>query len=235
TMKSFEQRGVVRLTLAVILVIGAVSWVVGLRAAGVPKASERKAPIFEVEQSWPKMPNNWLMGEVSSVAVDAQDHIWVLHRYRTLRPAQQSQIAPPVLEFDTAGNYIKGWGGPGEGYEWPATEHGIFVDHKGFVWISGSAKKDAQVIKFTQDGKFVMQIGHSGQSKGNKDTANLSQPADLFVYPKTNELFVADGYGNRRVIVYDAETGAYKRMWGAFGKEATDPTPEEAKIAHEPP
>ena len=169
------------------------------------------------------------------MAVDGQDHIWVLHRYRTLRAAQKAQAAPPVLEFDAAGNFIKGWGGPGNDYQWPATEHGIFVDYKGNVWIGGSGKVDAQVLKFTQDGKFIMQIGHSGQSKGNKDTTNLNQPADLFVYPKTNELFVADGYGNRRVIVFDADKGSFKRMWGAFGKRATDPAPEEAKTAHQPP
>ncbi len=134
--------------------------------------------------------------------------------------------APPVLEFDAAGNFIRAWGGPGEGYEWPATEHGIFVDYKGNVWIGGNANKlDDQLLKFTQEGKFIMQIGHSGQSKGNKDTSNLNRPADQFVYPKTNELFVADGYGNRRVIVFDADTGAFKRMWGAFGNEPTDVEP----------
>jgi DNA-binding beta-propeller fold protein YncE len=196
-----------------------------------------KAPIFQVDPTWPKIPNNWVFGEVSSVAVDSQNHIWVLQRPRTLRPAQKSQVAPPVVAFDADGNYLKSWGGPGESYEWPITEHGIFVDYKGNVWIGGNDKADNQILKFTQDGKFLMQIGHSGQTKGNKDTQDLNRPADQFVYPKTNELFIADGYGNTRVIVFDADTGAYKRMWGAFGNQPADPpqappASEEAKGEH---
>jgi DNA-binding beta-propeller fold protein YncE len=233
-MKNLKWRRIAPL-MFIVIVFFLLSWLTAPRIALAAKGHSGKVPTFQVDPSWPKIPSKWLLGEVSSVSVDAQNHIWVLHRSRTLRAAQKSMTAPPVLVFDEAGNFIKGWGGPGDGYEWPATEHGIFVDYQGFVWISGSAKLDDQVLKFTQDGKFVMQIGHSGQSKGNKDTANLNQPADLYVYPKTNELFVADGYGNRRVIVFDASTGAFKRMWGAFGKEATDPAPEEAKTAHEPP
>jgi DNA-binding beta-propeller fold protein YncE len=195
------------------------------------KRTVKEVPVFSVDPSWPKIPNNWVFGEVSSVAVDAQNHIWVLQRPRTLRPADKSHAAPPVVVFDVDGNYVKSWGGPGAGYEWPATEHGIFVDYKNNVWIGGNEPKlDDQILKFTSDGKFLMQIGHSGQSKGNSDTQNLNRPADQFVYPKTNELFVADGYGNSRVIVFDADTGAFKRMWGAFGKEPKD-TPASAEGA----
>jgi DNA-binding beta-propeller fold protein YncE len=202
------------------------------------KAPDAKVPLFQVDPNWPKIPNGWVFGEVSSVAVDAQNHIWVLQRPRTLRPAQKSHVAPPVVVFDADGNYIKSWGGPGEGYEWPITEHGIFVDYKGSVWIGGNDNADNQILKFTQDGRFLMQIGHSGKTSGNKDTQDLNRPADQFVYPKTNELFVADGYGNSRVIVFDADTGAYKRMWGAFGNAPVDPPPappasEEAKAVTE--
>ena len=214
-------------SMCVSLVTGLMLWPSGPLAAQPRNALAREVPIFQVDPSWPKIPNNWVLGEVSSVSVDSKDRVWVLQRPRTLRPAQKSQVAPPVLVFDTAGNYIKGWGGPGEGYEWPANEHGIFVDYKGFVWIGGNDKTDNQVLKFTQDGKFVMQIGHSNQSTGNKDTKNLNRPADAYVYPKTNEVFIADGYGNRRVIVFDADTGAYKRMWGAFGNAPTDPDPSQ--------
>jgi DNA-binding beta-propeller fold protein YncE len=137
------------------------------------------------------------------------------------------------MEFDEQGNYVQGWGGPAKdgSFEWPESEHGIFVDYKGFVWIGGNSRgvrgklDDDQLLKFTRDGKFVMQIGHAGQSKGNSDIANLRSPADVFVYPKTNELFVADGYVNKRVIVFDADTGAFKRMWGAFGKPPADDPP----------
>jgi DNA-binding beta-propeller fold protein YncE len=132
------------------------------------------------------------------------------------------QISLAVLVFDRQGNLLKHWGGPGEGYEWPEVEHGIYVDTHDFVWLAGSGTKDHQLLKFTLDGKFVMQIGRSGQSKGNADTKNLNRPADVEVDPEAHEVFVADGYGNRRVIVYDSETGAYKRHWGAYGKPPVD-------------
>jgi DNA-binding beta-propeller fold protein YncE len=191
----------------------------------IAQAPARQVPKFQVDPSWPKVPSKWVLGLVSGVNVDDQDHIWVIHRPRTVKPEQKDRAAPAVLEFDAAGNLIQAWGGPGEGYEWPDTEHGVTVDKKGFVWIAGSAEKDGQILKFTKSGKFVMQIGHSGQSKGNTDTMNVHGAADVYVYPKTNEVFVADGYFNRRIIVFDADTGKFKRMWGAFGNVATDPPP----------
>jgi hypothetical protein len=179
----------------------------------------REVPKFEVDSSWPKIPNGWVLGQVASAASDKQDNIWILHRSRVVRPGQKT--GPPVMEFDSAGNYIQGWGGPAAGYDWPASEHGIYVDYKGYVWIGGNGNDD-QILKFTNSGKFVMQIGHGGNRKSNQDTNDFWEPADVFVYPKTNELFVADGYGNKRVIVFDADTGAYKRMWGAFGNPPVD-------------
>ena len=187
-----------------------------------------EAPRFKVDPAWPKIPNNWQFGQVASVSIDAQDHVWVLQRPGTLSPEEKGRAAPPVLEFDAAGNFIQAWGGPGQGYEWPNSEHGVYIDPKGFVWIGGNGEKDHQILKFTKAGKFVMQIGRAGQSKGNADTQNLNQPADAFVYAKTNELIVADGYGNRRVIVFDADTGKFKRMWGAFGNVPTDAPPNPA-------
>ena len=185
-------------------------------------------PKFQVDPAWPKIPNNWQFGQVSSVSIDAQDHVWVLQRPGTLTPEEKPRAAPPLLEFDAAGTFIQAWGGPNPAYEWPSSEHGVYVDPKGFVWIGGNGAKDNHILKFTKAGKFVMQIGRAGQSKGNADTQNLNQPADTFVYAKTNELFVADGYGNRRVIVFDADTGKFKRMWGAFGNVPTDDTPNPA-------
>jgi hypothetical protein len=186
------------------------------------------APKFKVDASWPKIPKQWQFGQVASVSVDADDHVWILQRPSTLEPHEKGKAAPPVLEFDAAGNFIKAWGGPAAGYEWPASEHGIFVDHKGFVWIGGNGPKDHQILKFGKDGKFVLQIGQAGHSKGNADTQNLNQPADTFVHAPTNELFVADGYGNRRIIVFDADTGKFKRMWGAFGNRPIDDEPNPA-------
>jgi hypothetical protein len=217
----------------------------------------RSLPMFEVDHAWPKVPPQWKLGDASSIAIDAQDHVWVLHRPRTLKPEQASMAAPPVIVFDNAGNYIKAWGGDGNGYEWPQREHGIFIDNKGFVWLGGNncptnglprvkPVADDQLLKFTQDGKFVMQIGHSNQSKGNADTQDLHRPADEWVFPPTNELFVADGYGNHRVAVFDADSGKFKRMWGAFANKPmdddhcmivtpasfSDPGPQQFSIVH---
>ncbi len=228
-----------------------------LATAAVLPAQSRSLPTFEVEKSWPKVPAKWKLGDASSMAIDAKDNVWVLSRPRTLKPEEASMAAPPVMVFDGAGNYIKSWGGDGPGYEWPQREHGIHIDYKGNVWIGGNncptnglrglkPVADDQLLKFTQDGKFIKQIGHSNQSKGNADTANLHRPADEWVYQPTNELFVADGYGNHRVAVFDADSGAFKRMWGAFGekpkdddncqivaqKSFSDPGPQNLSIVH---
>lgn len=185
-------------------------------------------PTFQVDPAWPTIPNNWQFGQVASVAVDEQDHVWVLQRPGTLGPEEQGRAAPPLLEFDETGRFVQAWGGPGQGYEWPSSEHGVFVDQSGYVWIGGNGENDHQILKFTKAGQFVMQIGRAGQSQGNDDTQNLNRPADMFVHPATNELFVADGYGNRRVIVFDADTGSFKRMWGAFGDAPSDDAPDPA-------
>jgi DNA-binding beta-propeller fold protein YncE len=219
--------------IASVVVAGAQNkWLLGTEAAGQAGAAPGM-PMFEVDAGWPKVPAKWKVGDQSSFAVDAQDNVWLLNRPRTLKPEQAAMAAPPVMVFDTAGNFIKAWGGAGRGFEWPEREHGIHIDHKGFVWIGGNScpgnglpglkpVTDDQLLKFTQDGKFVMQIGRSNQSKGNADTQNLHRPADVWVHPQTNELYVADGYGNHRVAVFDAETGVFKRMWGAFGNKPVD-------------
>ncbi|PYU34617.1 MAG: hypothetical protein DMG31_05690 [Acidobacteria bacterium] len=223
----------------------------GVEAAGV------QAPRFEVDPMWPKpLPNHWLLGMTIGVSVDAKDHIWIIHRGGSLErmenylaanpPASECcMAAPPVLEFDEEGNLIGHWGGPGQGYDWPVSNHGITVDYKGNVWIGGNGRgaqvapptqaaaanesqpgggpfNDNMVLKFTQDGKFLMQIGHPGQSKGSNDVENLKGPAKMFIDQATNELYVADGYGNHRIIVYDADTGKYKRHWGAYGHKPDD-------------
>ena len=175
---------------AVLIALVVAAGVIGNRlsnselAAQAAKTQGRRLPTFEVDRAWPKVPPQWKLGDPSSIAIDAQDNVWVLHRPRTLKPEQAAMAAPPVIVFDTAGNYIKAWGGAGNGYEWPEREHGIHIDYKGFVWLGGNncptnglpglkPVADDQLLKFTQDGKFVMQIGHSNQSKGNADTRNL--------------------------------------------------------------
>ena len=219
-------------TSAVVLAVAAALQFFGARSEAQTPA--RAMPVFDVDPSWPKVPPKWKLGDASSIAIDAQDNVWVLHRPRTLKPEDAAMAAPAIVVFDGAGNFIKAWGGAGSGYDWPEREHGIHIDHKGYVWLGGNncpesklpglkPVADDALLKFTQDGKFVLQIGRSNQSKGNADTSNVHRAADAWVYPKTNELFVADGYGNTRVVVFDAETGAYKRMWGAFGKKPAGP------------
>ena len=200
-------------------------------------AVSQNVPKFEPDPSWPKqLPNNWMLGQVGGIFVDSHDHIWVTSRPRTLDnndkyaaldpPEADCCIpSPPILEFDQAGNLIQSWGGPSKDYEWPDNEHGMFVDYKDNVWIGGNGPKDTNILKFSKSGKFLLQIGHHGKTGGSNDTENLNRPAGIYVYPKTNEVFVADGYGNRRVIVFDADTGAYKRHWGAYGNKPDDTVP----------
>ena len=192
--------------------------------------TERLVPQFEVDPTWPMLPNDWVLGSVASVDVDSRDHVWIYHRPRSVDEAQQANAAPAVLEFDPDGNFVQGWGGLGDGYEWPSNEHGIEVDDQDYVWLGGNGggeSSDDMLLKFSRDGELIMQIGGRNTSGGNTDTDNLNRPAEAAVYRDTNEVFVADGYGNRRVIVLDAETGAYKRMWGAFGNEPIDASDEQ--------
>jgi DNA-binding beta-propeller fold protein YncE len=213
------------------------------------QAGRSQVPQFEPEPLWSQaLPNKWVNGQVGGVAVDSHDNVWVFHRPATIPDGEkgaslsppQSECcipAPPLLEFDTNGKFLQAWGGPGQGYEWFSSEHAVFVDYKDNVWLSGNAKEDNQLLKFTNKGKFLMQIGHAGKNRGSNDTENLGGPAGLFVYRKTNELFVADGYFNHRVIVFDADTGAYKRHWGAYGKKPDDNLkfPPRAQLIQGPP
>ncbi|MBN8730874.1 MAG: hypothetical protein J0L64_10055 [Acidobacteria bacterium] len=235
----------------------------------VVNAATVMAPRFEVDPFWPKpLPNHWVIGAVIGVGVDAQDNVWVVHRqgsleekeqYATWKPkaAECCAAAPPVLKFNAAGDLVAHWGGengPPGTYEWPTSNHGIDVDHKGNVWIGGNGRgkqpaplahdesrmasagavHDSMVLKFTPAGKFLMQIGKPNATTGSNNTENLRLPAKTLVDPKTNELYVADGYGNRRVIVYDADTGKYKRHWGAYGNKPDD-TQLPAYNPSEPP
>jgi len=184
--------------------------------------------------TWPQpLPNNWILGQVSGVAVDAADHVWVVQRPKSLTEDEAGAAlvpphskccvaAPPVLEFTTEGRLLRSWGGLGAGYDWPGNEHGVHVDSRGFVWITGNGENDGQILKFTADGKFVMQIGKVGPQTHSNDLTRLGRPASVEVDAAANEVYVADGYQNRRVIVFDADTGAYKRHWGAYGKPPVD-------------
>ena len=277
-----KRNRIIAVVFLVVLAALATAYIVVSRRA-VVEAAGVQAPRFEVDPMWPKpLPNHWVLGMTIGVSVDAQDHIWIVHRgaslermesYSAANPpaAECCSAAPPVLEFDEEGNLLNHWGGPGEGYDWPESNHGITVDHKGNVWIGGNGRpapgtaprpaasgpgapaapgataptegqaaaapgyfNDNMILKFTQQGKFLMQIGKPGQSKGSNDVENLKGPAKMFIDPKTNELIVADGYGNHRVIVFDADSGKYKRHWGAYGHKPDD-TPLGRYNPNDPP
>jgi len=231
----------------------------GLIAWQGDATADREQRRFSVDPDWPKpLPNRWLVGQVAGVAVDRHDRIWIIQRQSTLTidergsdPAPGNPVrsdccnrAPAVLVFDREGNFIKGWGGaadpgflttrctPAIGCEWPTNEHGIYVDHLDNVYIAGNGAGNHQMLKFTNDGSFVYQIGKAGVTGGSNDTNGgpggrplLGQPADMEVDPATNELYIADGYQNKRVLVVDASTGVYKRHWGAYGNVPSDAAP----------
>lgn len=217
--------------------LAALAALLGLQGSSLSAEAPASYPRFRVDPAWPKqLPHNYLFGNIGGIAVDAQDHIWVLSRPRTLAstddlgqpPSNACCVpAPAVTEFDASGNYLQGWGGPDQrgAYQWPENEHGITVDHNGNVWICGNGRRDDQCLKFTHDGRFLLQIGHAGQSRGSLDTGNLRQAAQVAIWPPTNEVFIADGYANRRVIVFDADSGRFKRMWGAYGNRPDDGAP----------
>jgi hypothetical protein len=232
-----NRRILLRICAAAAMVTG--PWLVAV-AVGVAQA-QAQMPVFEVDRNWPPpLPYNWKVGHVPAVGIDSRDHVFLLSRPNTLPPEDRARSAPPVVELDEHGKFVTAWGGPGiAGFDWPDSEHGITVDYKDNIWIGGSApvapslykRNDDMLLKFTHGGKLLFQIGGRDKSAtsqtppvpgGNKDPRSVHQSADAYVHPATNEVFVADGYGNRRVAVFDADTAAFKRAWGAFGNEPVD-------------
>lgn len=217
---------------------------------------QQRIPAFTLDPSWPKaLPNNWVFGGADSVAADKRGHVWVLSRPLAVPEAERAAgkiPAPPVIELDRTGNFVRGWGGPEWVQPWfqaetplpdyptgtPA-EHGIYVDDDDNVWLTGSGHI---VLKFSRSGELLLQIGQFGKTGGSNDTGLLGNPTDMAVDTKRNEVFVADGYLNRRVIVFDSQTGEYKRHWGAYGNVPDDgpaqlyepgtPLPQQFFIVH---
>ena len=198
------------------------------------QVADGQVPQFEPDPlHFELLPNLWVAGQASGLAIDSDDNVWVFHRPRSVPLGEQGAAldpptsdccipAPSVLQYDADGQFVQAWGGPGEGYEWFENEHAIWVDSQDNVWLGGNGEGDSHILKFSSSGEFLMQIGRAGMSTGSNDTENVGRPADLVVHEPTNELFVADGYGNKRVIVFDADTGAYKRHWGAYGNRPDD-------------
>jgi DNA-binding beta-propeller fold protein YncE len=236
--------------LALLVMLGITQAVLERTAAAQSKGA-MQAPRFEVDPLWPKpLPNHWILGSTIGVWVDSDDHVWIIHRStatlgnneKTLETKQGECCAgaPPILEFDQEGNLLRHWGGPGQGYEWPDSNHGIFIDYKGNVWIGGNGGPDSHILKFTKDGKFLMQVGKKGARRkegagagnqegqvagfvgGSNDQVSFGRVAKIFVDQKENEAYIADGYLNKRVAVLDADTGKMKRWWGAYGNKPDD-------------
>lgn len=231
-----------------IVLVAIWSGLYGLCREAAAQGAGVEAPYFEVDPFWPKpLPNHWLLGSTIGVSVDERDHVWVIHRSSATLNDNEKGLelnpprgeccagAPPVLEFDPQGNLVRSWGGPGPGYDWPASNHGITVDHRGNVWIGGNGPSDSHVLKFTRDGRFLMQVGRSGVRRGpadaqgqptwvagSHDLQNFGRVAKIFVEPRRNEAYLADGYLNKRVAVIDADTGMMKRYWGAYGNRPDD-------------
>ena len=208
------------------------------RTAAAQSSATVQAPRFEVDPLWPKpLPNHWLLGSTIGVSVDSDDHVWIIHRGDSTLNANERgaeltpptgeccKAAPPILEFDQAGNLLRHWGGPGVGYEWPQSNHGVTVDARQNVWIGGNDVNDGQVLKFTKDGKFLMQVGFGWAHSGSNDTWAFHQVAKITVDTPNNEAYISDGYGNHRVAVIDTETGTFKRYWGAYGNKPNDDDP----------
>ncbi len=229
---------------AVLAVAGVIAGCEGVETDARPVSGASVAATdFEVDPRFPPtLPNDWIVGQVAGIAVDGLDHVWIAHRPATLSALRAGAVqdpplamccvpAPPIIELDPDGNVVQAWGGASEdgAHEWPQEEHGLFVDDNDNVWVGAGAGNSQisgnYILKFTRDGEFLLQIGQGvgpDASGGSTDTSTLGGPAAIYVDTGANEVYVADGYQNRRVIVFDAETGEYLRHWGAYGNEPSD-------------
>lgn len=212
---------------------------VGQRALqGAAQGKAVQAPAFDVDPFWPQpLPNHWVLGSVIGVGVDARDHVFIVHRQQTLNARTEVLTgeaakggeccipAPPVLEFAPDGKLVNAWGGPGEGYTWPESNHGIAIDHKDNVWIGGNGQGDSHILKFTHEGKLLQQIGIPGKGANSSAMDHFGRVAKISFDAAANEAYVSDGYSNKRVAVLDMNTGAIKRYWGAYGN-----TPEDVNL-----
>jgi len=227
----------------------------GVGQAALEAASRRQAvtaPAFTVDPMWPKpLPNHWILGSTIGIGIDSRDHVFIVHRgLSTLERRTEAGLdakpptseccaaAPPILEFDPEGNLVNSWGGPGQGYDWPLSNHGIAVDNKDNIWIGGngsctdslvtagdcknSGSVDSFVLKFSHDGKLIKEIGVPHQTMNSSSMTSFGRVAKISFDYGANEAYLADGYSNHRVAVIDMDTGTIKRFWGAYGKPPSD-------------
>jgi hypothetical protein len=228
------------LGLALVGVIGAVAIAAEAMDDMAAEDQAGTVPLFEVDPFWPKpLPNHWLIGPTIGVTVDDNDGVWIVQRNTPDQFVANTEIGlaqdpplseccqpgPPIMHFDPEGNLLHAWGGPGTetgNYTWPESNHGITVDGQGNVWIGGNGGPDRQILKFTQEGRFLAQYGTSGAQNSSTSRENFGRVAHLMYVEESNEIILADGYLNRRVAVIDAATGAMKRFWGARGNVPSD-------------
>ncbi|MBT6480681.1 MAG: hypothetical protein HOK53_02170 [Gammaproteobacteria bacterium] len=207
----------------------------------IAASNERMAPKMLVDPFWPQpLPNKWILGATIGIAIDSRDHVYIVHRNQDSNFATQEigldngvaeccTAAPPIIEFDPEGNVVNAWGGPGQGYTWPDSNHGLEIAPNGNIWIGGNGGGDSHMLVFSANGDFVREIGLPGEDVDSNSTEHFNKVAEIAIDPVANEAYIADGYGNKRVAVVDVATGAFKRYWGAYGNR-----PSDAGIIYDP-
>ena len=193
-------------------------------------------PKFKVDAAWPNMPEDTIIGQVPGLAVDKNDTIWLAHRPHSLSfadiglasdppSAKCCKPGPSIMKFSVDGTYLGGWGGPDHApdingvNQWPRNLHGLFIDDDMTVWLGGNGDGDHMVLNFTEDGKYIRQIGTHGKTSGNSSTAELGNPADI--WRGLGNVIIADGYINKRIIGFNDGDLTFNDAIGAY---AADPT-----------
>jgi hypothetical protein len=216
--------------------------------AAVPPAHSQTAPVYKVDPFWPKrLPNKWSTQQIVDMYVDKEDHVWVINRASDARPDELGAattpprteccvVGPEIVEFDTDGSVLRAWGGKDYVPGWPGRLQTLGVDRDENVWISGTMPGDS-IIKFNKDGKLLWDFGHRGPKVPPSEVKQNNQQTDIFppgiaafeFDEDARELYIPDGFLNKRVLVYDMDTGAFKRGWGGKGAPLSeidnDPTP----------
>lgn len=206
-------------------------------------------PRFRVDAAWPQMPADLIIGQVSGVAVDRHDEVWIVHRPHSLHPTATGLVTDPpitrdccrpakvVVRFARNGRLLDMWGDETSApvidgvRQFPASVHGIFVTDADEVWIAGNGDGDHAIYNFTRDGRFLRTIGRREDTRGNLDRHTLGRPADI--YAADGQILVADGYTNRRVIRFENADGEFGGYFGAFG-EAPEPIGEGEAALYDP-
>lgn len=217
-------------------------------AFALSPAFAQDAPTYRVDPFWPqRLPNNWSMQQVVDIAIGPDDHVWALNRRDDARPDELGAgrtpprqlcctLGPEIVEFDPDGKVLRAWGGPGYHPAWPDRLQTLAVDRHGNVWISGTTPGDS-IVKFSPDGEYLWELGRRGERKSRAEVAQNNQRTDVleagiggFDFDEdANEIYIADGFVNKRILVYDMTTGEFKRGWGGKGQPLSaidnDPTP----------